>query len=130
MMKRSTVIFCLSGCVLFAACSTTAEPVIVAGPDSLSSNITAPITLAEAKSEACPAALLEAGANAKDCRCIETRLYDLGQIPGALSPNGDAPKAIFGDDGGRRKIAIALLRHDAIEQCGLFDPGHIVAQNL
>ena len=129
-MRLSIIIFCLSGCLLLAACSTTTEPEIVAGADSPSSKILGPITLAEAQSEACPPALLEAGASPEDCSCVEASLFDLGQIPDALSATGEAPKAIFGGDEGRRKIAIALLRHDAIEQCGMFEPGHIVAQNL
>ena len=91
--------------------------------------LTAPITQAEAKSEACPEALLEAGANVEDCSCIESRLFDIGQTPGVLNSD-KKPQAIFGGDAGRRKIAIGLLRHDAIEHCGLFDPNHIVAKNL
>jgi hypothetical protein len=92
--------------------------------------ITKPITRAEAKSKACPESLLDAGASPEDCLCIETELFRLGQVPGALTIHGRTPKAIFGDTEGVRKIAIGLLRHDAIEHCGLFDPDHTVAKNL
>lgn len=86
--------------------------------------------MTEAKAEACPEALLEAGASPADCACIENNLYTLGQAPDAFTTDGQTPKAIFGGEEGTRKIAIGLLRHDAIEQCGLFDPDHIVAKNL
>lgn len=89
-----------------------------------------PITQAEAKFLACPKALLEAGASAADCQCVENKLYELGQSPEALEVYGRSPKALFGDETGIRDIAIGLLRHDAIEHCGLFHPDHIVAKNL
>lgn len=125
MINRFKFCLCVSSAFLLVGCTTSPGSHLAAGSD-----LTAPVTKAEAKSEACPAALLEAGASADDCHCIEDGLYTLGQVSGALSPNGDLPKAIFGDGSGKRKIAIGLLRHDAIEQCGLFDPDHTVAKNL
>jgi len=101
------------------ACATPIETV---QPDRL--------TRAEAKATACPESLLEAGASVKDCRCIATKLYDLGGQSGAIQTDPDAEKSEIGTSSGRRDIAIGLLRVDAIEQCGLFDPDHIVAKNL
>ncbi len=114
----------LSFAIILVGCATPRQ-----SPSAKNPELTAPVTRAEAKSEACPAALLEAGARAEDCRCIENRLFEIGQTPGVLNSD-KKPQALFGGDDGRRKIAIGLLRHDAIEQCGLFDPNHIVAKNL
>lgn len=130
MITPLKITFYLSCSLLLTACSTSANPSTTVSSDLIDPITKAAITLEEAKSEACPKALLEAGASPKDCSCIENRLYDLGQKPGALSPNGQPPQALFGGESGRRKIAIGLLRHDAIEQCGLFDPNHVVAKNL
>ena len=124
MASQLKFMFYLSCALALTGCATSAK-----SPSANSSDLTAPVTRAEAKSEACPAALLEAGASAKDCRCIENRLFEIGQTPGVLNSD-KKPQALFGGDEGRRKIAIGLLRHDAIEQCGLFDPDHIVAKNL
>ena len=124
MTTRLKFMLCLSCTLTFIGCATPAK-----SPSTNKSDLTAPVTRAEAKSEACPAALLEAGASAEDCRCIENRLFEIGQAPGVLNSD-KKPQALFGGDDGRRKIAIGLLRHDAIEQCGLFDPDHIVAKNL
>lgn len=115
---------CVISLFILAGCATAAETAPLAASD-----LTAPISLKEAQAEACPAALLDAGASPEDCACIESRLFSLGQTPGVLQSD-KKPKAIFGGDAGRRKIAIGLLRHDAIEQCGLFDPEHVVAKNL
>ena len=94
------------------------------------------ITAAEAKSEACPTSILDAGASPADCDCIETKLFKLGQVPGALTPTSEinAPvtpiSGLDTGDAGKRKIAIGILRIEAIEQCGLFDSNHIVSKNL
>jgi len=92
------------------------------------------ITLDEAKSEACPESVLEAGASPEDCQCVETKLFLLGQVPGALKPTSEiniAPVAgLDASDAGKRKIAIGILRIEAIEYCGLFDQDHIVSKNL
>ena len=101
------------------ACASTVETM---QPDRL--------TQAEAKAAACPESLLEAGASPADCRCIATKLYEIGSQPGAIQANPNAEKSAIGTSSGRRDIAIGLLRVDAIEQCGLFDPDHIVAKNL
>jgi len=124
LMFKVISIFFAAGIILIG-CASTAEKGL---PHT--SGMTAPITQAEAKSEACPKSLLEAGASEKDCICVETELFKLGQVPGALSPEGQSPSAIFGGDAGRRKIAIGLLRHDAAQACGLFAPDHIVSKNL
>ena len=101
------------------ACASTVETV---QPDRL--------TRAEAKASACPESLLEAGASPEDCRCIATKLYEIGSQPGAIRSDPNAEKSEIGTSSGRRDIAIGLLRMDAIAQCGLFDPNHIVAKNL
>lgn len=107
------VIFCLSGCTS------------VAKKDEA-----VPMTRTEAKSEACPESIMEAGASAEDCTCVEARLYILGQKAGALKIESGSTHTLFGKEEGKRKIAIGLLRHDAMEQCGLFDANHIVFKNL
>jgi hypothetical protein len=116
----SSRIWIIAGTILgLQACATTPETV---QPDRL--------TRAEAKAAACPESLLEAGASAEDCRCIATKLYEIGSQPGAIQTDPNAEKSEIGTSSGRRDIAIGLLRVDAIEQCGLFDPDHIVAKNL
>jgi len=88
------------------------------------------LTRAEAKAAACPESILEAGASAEDCRCIETKLYEIGSQPGAIQANPNAEKSEIGTSSGRRDIAIGMLRLDAFEQCGIFEPDHIVSKNL
>jgi len=101
------------------ACASTLE----AGPADR-------LTRAEAKAAACPQSILEAGASAEDCSCIETKLYELGRMPGAIQSDPHAEKSQIGTSSGRRDIAIGMLRLDAFEQCGIFDPDHIVFKNL
>ena len=120
-MRRFYLTFLLTLGLCQAACVSTPSDEIKTAE---------PISITEAKSEACPKSILEAGATPEDCLCIESELFALGQKPGALLIDGRRPKALFGDDSGIRKIAIGLLRHDAIENCGLFDPDHEVAKNL
>jgi len=123
MMKAS---FILPLAFMVSACAATPPPVQTAKL----------ITAAEAKSEACPASLLEAGASSADCGCVESALFTLGQTPGALTPTSNINRSLTpsaeaeADYDGRRKIAIGLLRLEAIEQCGLFDTDHIVSKNL
>ena len=88
------------------------------------------ITSAEAKRLACPASVLNAGASAEDCSCVETKLYEIGQKPGAIKYDNAAPSDAFGETQGKRDIAIGILRLDAFEHCGLFDPSHVVSKNL
>jgi len=88
------------------------------------------LTRAEAKAAACPESLLEAGASPEDCRCIATKLYEIGSQPGAIQTDPNADKSEIGTSSGRRDIAIGMLRLDAFEQCGIFDPDHIVSKNL
>lgn len=119
----------LAASLILSACAT---PSTTTSPDKIAELI----TLDEAKSEACPQSVLEAGASPEDCQCVETKLFLLGQVPGALKPVSEindniAPTPeLDAGTAGKRKIAIGLLRLDAFEQCGLFDPGHIVSQNL
>lgn len=129
-MMKIEIIFFSASILLLTACAVTPPPTQTA---SKTADL---ITKAEAKSEACPQSVLDAGASRADCLCVETKLYSLGQIPGALKPTTEindnvAPTAeLNAGDTGKRKIAIGLLRLDAFEQCGLFDPDHIVSKNL
>lgn len=118
-MKFETTV-CITAALFLASCTTVQKP----------QTSSAPITQSEAKAEACPESLLEAGASSQDCACIENELYELGQKPGVLDTESGSTHALFGRETGKRKIAIGLLRHDAIEHCGLFDPNHVVAKNL
>ena len=76
---------------------------------------------------------------------MENKLFEIGQRPGAIqydnapygqtSPHGQAsgdtaPQTGFGGADGKREIAIGLLRLEAFEHCGFFDPDHIVSKNL
>ena len=70
---------------------------------------------------------------------MENKLFEIGQRPGAIQydnapygqTSGDsAPQAGFGGADGKREIAIGLLRLEAFEHCGFFDPDHIVSKNL
>ena len=88
------------------------------------------ISRLEAKQTACPESVLEAGASAQDCSCVEKRLYEIGQKPGAIKYDNAAPQEGLGGDIGKRDIAIGILRLDAFEYCGLFDPDHEVSKNL
>jgi len=88
------------------------------------------LTRAEAKAAACPVSVLEAGASPKDCTCVEENLFEIGQKPGAIQYDPNATLSEIGTSSGQRDIAIGLLRLDAFEQCGLFDPDHVVAKNL
>ena len=89
-----------------------------------------PITRAEAKRAACPVHILAAGASTEDCACVEGQLFDMGQTPGAIKYDNAALSSDLGGDKGRRDVAIGILRLDAFEVCGLFDPEHPVSKNL
>lgn len=88
------------------------------------------VTKADAKRLACPVSVLDAGASEEDCSCVENRLYDIGQKPDALQYDPSAALDDTSNNGSKRDIAIGLLRLDAFEYCGLFDPDHIVSKNL
>ena len=88
------------------------------------------ITRLEAKQLACPESVLNAGASPEDCACVENKLYEIGQKPGAIQYDNAASHSEFGGVQGRREIAIGILRLDAFEHCGLFDPEHPVSKNL
>lgn len=88
------------------------------------------LTRKEARAEACPQSVLEAGASPSDCYCVEEKLYALGQKPDALVEGETNTFRLYGDETGERKIAIGVLRLTAFEQCGLFEPDHPVAKNL
>jgi len=88
------------------------------------------LTRAEAKAEACPESVLEAGATPEDCLCVENKLFSLGQNPDALREHTSTTHKLFEDTADKRKIEIGLLRLSAFEQCGLFDEDHTVAKNL
>ena len=118
MIKRRAIII-LTSAALLSACASTLP---FAPSDTL--------TRAEAKTAACPVSVLEAGASPEDCACVEKRLYEIGQKPGAIQYDEDAPQSEIGTSAGRRDIAIGMLRLDAFEQCGLFDPDHAVSKNL
>lgn len=118
-MRKALAIFSLISITALSACETTAPPV---PSDTL--------TFPEAKAAACPVSVLEAGASPADCACVENRLYEIGQKPGAVQYDETAPKSEIGTSSGRRDIAIGLLRLDAFEYCGLFDPDHAVSKNL
>lgn len=118
MIKLTTILGIISSALL-AACATV--------PETLTSD---KISLTEAKQSACPKSVLEAGASAKDCSCVEKRLYEIGQKPGAIKYENIAPHEGFGGENGKRDIAIGILRLDAFEYCGLFDPDHEVSKNL
>ena len=110
--------------VLLAACASTLETL------PLETSTSDKISLAEAKRTACPESVLEAGASPEDCSCVEKRLYEIGQKPGAIKYDNAAPQEGFGGENGKRDIAIGILRVDAFEYCGLFDPNHEVSKNL
>jgi len=121
-MIKSKIIFMTA--LTLSACAVT--------PNSSTPEIAKLITLDEAKNEACPQSVLEAGASPSDCQCVETKLFLLGQVPGALKPVSEindniapTPELDAGTSG-KRKIAIGILRVDAFEYCGLFDPDHAV----
>ncbi|MEP4050797.1 MAG: hypothetical protein ABJN22_00985 [Litorimonas sp.] len=118
-MEIRHTITLLTFALALAGCANTAS---VAPTDRL--------TRAEAKSFACPISVLDAGASAEDCGCVETHLYEIGKKPGALEFDPTAPQSEIGTSSGRRDIAIGLLRMEAFEYCGLFDPDHIVSKNL
>ncbi len=88
------------------------------------------VTKAEAKRLACPVSVLEAGASEEDCSCVEKKLYEIGQRPGALQYDPSAALEGVSQVESKRDIAIGLLRLDAFEHCGLFDPNHTVSKNL
>jgi len=98
--------------ILLSACAATPAPVKTA----------ALITSAEAKSEACPTSILDAGASPTDCQC----LTPTSEINAPVTP----VPGLGAGDAGKRKIAIGLLRLDAFEACGLFNPDHRVSRNL
>ena len=118
-MKSPQSIILLTAAAWLTACAVTPEP---AAADTL--------TRAEAKAAACPVSVLEAGATPQDCACVEDQLFKIGQKPGAIQYDPDPPQSEIGTSAGRRDIAIGLLRLEAFETCGLFDPDHIVSRNL
>ena len=118
-MTKSHAILTLISSICLSACLSTVSP---ATSDTL--------TRAEAKTAACPISVLEAGASPADCDCVENHLYEIGQKPGAIQYDETAPKSEIGTSSGRRDIAIGLLRLDAFEHCGLFEPDHAVSKNL
>jgi len=101
------------------ACTTTASP-----------EISEKISRLEAKALACPSSILDAGASPEDCLCVENKLFEMGQEPGAIQYDNNSLQAGLGDTQGKREVAIGILRLDAFEHCGLFDPNHIVSKNL
>ena len=123
-MKKPAIIYLTA--FMLSACASTLPPAKTA----------ALITAAEAKREACPTSILDAGASASDCQCIENELFKLGQVPGALTPTSEindsiTPSAdLAARTAAKRNIAIGILRIEAIEQCGLFDSDHKVSKNL
>ncbi|MEP1229769.1 MAG: hypothetical protein ABJG88_03765 [Litorimonas sp.] len=120
-MKLSGLL-CLAGCV--------SSPVVKQN-DFESYRLTA----VEAKTHACPQSVLEVGATPKDCRCAQDTLFDLGQdgallsrLEGGTTEITDT-KALSGIKP-RRVTAIEILRLDAFESCGFFEPGHPVGEGL
>lgn len=118
MIKRIATLGIISAALL-AACAIAPE-----------ASVSDKISQAEAKQLACPESVLEAGASPEDCMCVEKRLYEIGQKPGAIQYDNAAPHEDFGGNIGKREIAIGILRLDAFEHCGLFDPSHEVSKNL
>lgn len=117
-MRKLIAMFGTSS-VLLTACAVAPE-----------TSVSDKISQAEAKRLACPESVLEAGASAKDCSCVEDKLYTIGQTPGAIKYDNAAPQSGFGGVQGARDIAIGILRLDAFEHCGMFDPDHPVSKNL
>ncbi len=118
-MIKLRLIISLTGFAGLSACASTAETVP-----------TDRLIRGEAKAAACPDSVLEAGASPADCACVEKHLYEIASKPGAIKYDPDAPTSKIGTSAGRRDIAIGLLRLEAFEQCGLFDPDHFVSKNL
>ena len=118
-MMKLVAIFGIISAVSLAACATA--------PNSKTADT---LTRTEAKQAACPESVLEAGASAADCMCVAKRLYEIGQKPGAIKYDNAAPTEDFGGTTGKRDIAIGILRLDAFEYCGMFDPEHEVSKNL
>ena len=106
---------------LLAACANVPEAVPSA---------TDKITRSEAKSLACPARIIEVGATPEDCRCVENHLFEIGQKPGAIKYDSISPSAGVGGQQGKREVAIGILRLEAFEYCGFFNPEHPVSKNL
>lgn len=88
------------------------------------------LTEAEAKQYACPAHILKAGATAQDCECVAAELYKLGQDEGLLASQKSSVPDAFETETSARAIAIGLIRLEAFETCGFFEPGHVVNENL
>lgn len=118
-MTKFPALTALTAAVLFAACTSTSPP-----------DVSDKITRLEAKQLACPKSVLDAGASRDDCSCVENKLFEIGQKPGAIQYDNSAIQTGIGDAQGKREIAIGILRLDAFEHCGLFDPNHIVSRNL
>ena len=118
-MKKILIFSGLIFAAFLAACASTS-----------SASITDKITSLEAKQLACPESVLNAGASPEDCSCVENKLYEIGQEPGAIQYDNAAPHSEFGGEKGRREIAIGILRLGVFEYCGLFDPEHTVSKNL
>ena len=118
-MMKIRMLSAVTCTTLLAACASAPTP-----------SISDKITLSEAKKLACPVSVLNAGASPEDCACVESKLFELGQKPGAIQYDNAAPHSGFGGEDGKREIAIGILRLDAFEYCGFFDPEHIVSQNL
>ena len=115
---------------LIALTGLTTSMLLTACASAPTPSISDKITLSEAKKLACPASVLNAGASPEDCACVESKLFELGQEPGAIRYDNAAPHRGFGGEDGKREIAIGILRLDAFEYCGFFDPQHIVSRNL
>jgi hypothetical protein len=113
--------WCLAASLFLCACATS--------PAGNATNSTK-ITRAEAKRLACPSQIIASGATTEDCNCVENHLFEIGQNPGALKGNKVASTIGVGGEQGKRDIAIGILRLDAFEQCGFFDPAHPVSRNL
>lgn len=118
-MKSSHILLLITATTGLAACAVTPSP-----------SATDTLTRAEAKAAACPVSVLKAGASPGDCACVEDKLFEIGQKPGAIKYDPNAPQSEIGTSSGRRDIAIGLLRMEAFEHCGLFDPDHAVSKNL
>lgn len=118
-MNITRATFILSCAIGLSACASSAP----------TSKVT-PVTKAEAQRLACPDSVLEAGASEEDCGCVEKKLFEIGQKPGAIQYDPSAALDSTSETKSKRDIAIGILRLDAFEYCGLFDPDHIVSKNL
>ena len=120
-MMEYRVLVSITIASLLAACAAVPEAVPSAKDK---------VTRAEAKNLACPARIIEVGATPEDCTCVESHLFEIGQKPGAIKYDSISPSASIGDQQGKREVAIGILRLEAFEYCGFFDPEHPVSKNL